>query len=333
MTLLLSMLATAAAGTLPLWSVTDFGDGGDMAGNEGWTGGYRDDPWYASSGRAYTQSDVNTGDTGFTAYGLNSAADNWLVNGDAYAEGLVRVTYTNEDDDSFGLVSHQSGGDTLYLLFLTASNAPPPVGSVERSSAVLLRVEDGDAELLAQVEASQSGRVDDQLALRVNEGVLEARLNGVVLFEVSDPAPLSAGKAGLFAYDTGGIDRGDTRAWASAIEVERLDDDDDQVADDDDNCEDIANADQADADNDGLGDACDEPIGDDTAVPPDDSADPPDDSADDSANATDDSGRPHNGPDKDSITIEGPCACASGQPATGAFAFALGLLAALRRRR
>lgn len=331
MHLLLCLLTTASAANLPYWSVDDFGNSGDIAGNNGWTNGYRDDPWYAYEGLAYSKTDVNTGDTGFSRYGQNTAADNWLVKGDAYTDGVVQVTYTNQDDDAFGLVSHLSGGDTFYLLFVTESNAPPPIGSVERSTVVLLRIEAGTAEVLDQVQASQSGRGDDRLSLRVNDGEIEARLNNTVVIELTDPSPLEAGQAGVYAYDTGGIGRNDTYAWASAIEVERTDDDNDQVADDEDNCEDVANADQADWDNNGIGDACDEQPpddSDDTAPPTDDSAVQTDDSSimgDDSG----DGGANHSG----TVTLHGACACASGKPAVGAFSFVFALLAALRRRR
>ena len=79
------------------------------------------------------------------------------------------------------------------------------------------------------------------------------------MLDVTDPNPLPAGVAGVYAYDCGY-----SEGWGSVsgcffdeLRATRMDDDNDLVANDEDNCIVDANADQADVDGDGIGDICD----------------------------------------------------------------------------
>lgn len=316
--MLLSLIAVSVAGTLPAWEVSDFGEEGYLIGNSDWSGGFSRDPWYVFNGAVYTSTDENVGDE-YRGWGEDTAVDNWIIRGESIAEVQVSVNWTNEDDDTTGLVTNHDGDRQFYLYLVTSGNAPEPGEAIERGTkAMIYRVSGGEAEVLAETEIDplEAGESFD-LRLTVDDGALFASVNGEVVLEVTDGEPLPAGAAGLYAYDTG-YDGGwgNTSAWVSSIEVAWMDEDDDGVADDTDNCEEVPNAEQLDTDGDLLGDVCDPTPG------------TGDDTGGDDTDGGDDTGDPN------VVTLTGSCGCAAAPAPEGlALLVGLALLPALRRRR
>jgi hypothetical protein len=235
----LLLSALASADTLEAWSIDEFGaEYQSLAGTDGWVNGYSDDAWWVTSyGNAASATDDNTDSD---EYGRDSPNDNWLVRGDAIEDGRVVAEVFALDDDTVGIVSHCNEDDSFYLLFYTENSAPQPVGLLDEPTLVLMKVADGEAEVL---DTRNDVRLEDdvaELALQVDDGQITAWFND--------------------------------RAYSGAtwIEVSWLDADADGIADDVDNCEDVANEDQADEDGDGVGDACSEGDPDD----PDDPSNP-----------------------------------------------------------
>ncbi|MCB9742800.1 MAG: MYXO-CTERM sorting domain-containing protein [Alphaproteobacteria bacterium] len=318
-----AVLSTAALAQdfIPAWDDEGFGDEGPLVGQGGWENGYDEDPWFVSNGAIYSDTDDSTSDTGFNGYGDGGAADNWVVQGDGpdIQQGYVFADWSSEDDDAVGLVSNLSDrGETLYLLFISANSAPPPFDDVSGGTIALLRIEGGEATVLAEENADSPEESDFELGLSVDDGVVTGWYNGEPVIEATDSDPLPAGLAGVFAYNAGHEGgRGSTDVWVSSLEAGWVDQDGDGEPDDSDNCEAVENADQSDVDADGIGDACDEDFG---------------QGGDDTGGGGDDTGGDGGGGGAD-IKASG-CGCAS-QPAPGG-AWALLLLAGaalLRRRR
>lgn len=320
--MLLALVSISLAGTIPAWEVSSFGSSdGYLIGNSDWIGGFSSDQWYVYQGAAFTSTDLNVGED-YEGWGNDTAVDNWIVRGEDIGDVEVNVTWTNEDDDSTGLVTNHDGDRNFYLFLVTSGNAPPPGEASDRNTkAMLYRVSGGEAVVMAE---SNIDRIDGgdtfELGLTVDNGNLSATVDGDVVLEAADSSPLPPGMAGLYAYDTG-YDGGwgNTSAYVTHISVAWIDEDNDSIADDVDNCEDVANADQADADGDQIGDLCDPTPG---------------TGGDDSGGADDSGGGDSGGPPDNVVTLKGDCGCASGpsHPAVDA----LGLLALAlgwRRRR
>ena len=248
----------ALAETPLAWKLDHFGENQSVAGHNGWVNGYSADTWWGAGGRAYSATDHNVSDSVGTGYGSGWAADNWIARGDHVGQGVTSVSLYNEDDDAIGLVACSNMDDTFYLVGHSRDSTPPGVGAIEQPTLFVMRVEAGEPDLL---ETTQVGLRYDQfneLSLTIDDGALTVELNGTEVLEVVDPDPLLPGRSGLYAYDAG-HDGGsqNTDAFFDAIEVRWMDEDGDSVPDDTDNCEGRPNKDQADDDDDGIGNACD----------------------------------------------------------------------------
>lgn len=261
---MLLLCTLVAAEPLDAWTVEDFGSAGDeLVGNDGWEGGYRADPWFVTDyGNAASLTDDVADDDD---YGNNGPQDDWIIRGDAIADVVVEAELYAYDDDTVGIVSNHDGDD-YYACIYVEDSAPPPVWGVDESTVMILKIADGEAEVLD----SGRGQRDDtafELRMEVDGGVISCDLNGSEEAFASDDDPLGPGQAGLYAYNSGYGEYG-YYSGSTWIEVSWLDGDDDGVADDLDNCEDVENEDQEDLDDDGIGDACDDsvevPEGDDT---------------------------------------------------------------------
>lgn len=277
----LMMLAQPArAADISAWVGDRFPRNQEIAGNDGWIGGYDGDPWFGleQNGESYALSasddsndDVGAGDT----YGQGAPSDNWLVSGNDVGQGVTSVVMFENDDDALGLVFCNDTKGTFYLVFYTGDSAPPPVGRVDRPSVYLYRIQKGEAEILGD---GRVGRGFDttqgvELTADLDDGRILVTVDGETVIEAEDAAPLPPGQSGFYAYNSGSNDNDNTYAGFDVIRVDWHDDDSDAVPDDDDNCEKTSNSDQTDTDKDGLGDVCDDTPGTDGDTDTDSDAD------------------------------------------------------------
>ncbi len=336
---LLLLLASQARAEefLDAWSYEDWRPDQSMVGVDGWMAGYPEDEWtgYLSSrsGYTYVQSttDDPSGNDSCGSWGDGSCIDNWLVNTQPSLEdaGFVN-TFLVEDDDTVGFVLRfqDARNYTMFMLCGGHENGPNvsfgsnPLGE-EGFFSALVRIEDGQAVVLASIEDSYDIDVLHTMRFYIDDNDLFAELyedrgiEGEPLFVLSatDDKPLPAGGLGFYAYNVGGTSGNQTEVWFGGVAAFQVDEDADGVPDDEDNCELEPNQDQLDSDGDGAGDVCDSAPDD-----PDQGGDP------DHLAEPDDSGRPAVG---GAMT----CGCAgAGLPASGLLAL-LSLGAVGRRRR
>ncbi|MFT7518585.1 MAG: MYXO-CTERM domain-containing protein [Kiritimatiellia bacterium] len=314
---------TAHAGAIGAWDMDTFGsrDGGPLAGTNGWTTGYAADKWWGTSDAAYSATDDNNGDSHGDHYGSGWAADNWLIRGEAIEQVHVKVEGFNEDDDFLGVVLNHNGSNSFYLVGVTSDAAPPPIDNVRNTMLYIVRVQDGDAEVMEAQRVRWNFLVNLEV---IHDGDTVTAFYGDTRITAQDSDPLGPGKSGFYSYDAGyDGGRGATNAGFFNIAVSWVDQDEDGVADDYDNCEDNPNPAQQDVDEDGIGDVCD---------PTDDRPDDPVDT--DEPDDPSDPGDPDEPGGDRLVLAKGACSCSSSGPATlwAAWLLPLGLVA-LRRRR
>ena len=275
------LASTAFAGSIPAWDRDEFGDDDELVGQDSWVGGYDDDEWWAgygedTSGNWWGQDPIDPSwaawitcaltDDGGGDFGSGDAVDNWVIRGGDIEQGIATVTFRTTDNDTVGLVLNHNGDDTFYLFAISEDQKPPGTDAVnDGAQAFVLRVENGDTRLLGSFSTNWTDNTREMTG-KVNNNDVTMIIDGESrTFE--DTNPLGAGQAGFYTYQAGQIGYEDggwdddtpySYACFNSIDVEYVDEDDDDVADDEDNCESVANADQADADSDGIGDACDE---------------------------------------------------------------------------
>jgi MYXO-CTERM domain-containing protein len=263
----LALLPPAAhADTIAAWSYT-FAEAPAVSGSDGWSAGYDGDPWAATEDGGVVAATPRT-DVGSEQargdWGEGGALDNWLVNEAApVSDGVFSATVHATDDDSFGLVIGQINADYLYLFVLCGAsdgdNPDCPLDIKGDTGSAIVKLTDGDAEILASDLHSYSQGDRGEMTFGINDGVLTATFEaGDVALEVEDADATQVDAVGFWAYNMGLSDEGQDSAYFSEPVLAWYDDDGDGVADDDDNCETTANADQADGDGDGIGTACDE---------------------------------------------------------------------------
>ncbi|RME20826.1 MAG: hypothetical protein D6798_19585 [Deltaproteobacteria bacterium] len=276
---LLTITPRAALASAPdlvqVWHYDSYPDDVELDGVDGWHSGYAEDPWqgYHSSSTGINFAASLTDDNG-GSFGSGEAADNWLVNDNAEVQdgAAVSIFYT-EDDDTIGLVFGWVDATNYYVLMLCGdgrgSGGSNPIQQGNWSGIV--RIRNGTPEILAQTDRTYDSGTIQAFAVAVNDGEILAwvwpdtatdRAPSIEL-SATDPQPIAGtGRVGFYAYDAGATGA-TSRALFGPIEAWAFDDDGDGVIDDEDNCEFVANADQADADGDGIGSACDddEPTG------------------------------------------------------------------------
>lgn len=330
---MLMFAAVAMAGALEVWTYEDFPeDGSEVAGSDGWMGGYDDDPW---GGYLYNEDSAEEavwvypytdyGDDGST-WGDGGTYDNYLVH-DAVAvkQGTFSVLTYVTDDDAWGVVFGAGGRDRYIFLVCglegdDGSRTDCPFENMDVPGSALLKISGGSAEL---VEDGPGGGVEgsaEEVLVSMNDGNLSISYAGGSL-ETTVGANFTLNGVGFFAFNQGLYeDNGQydgTATWFRAPTLSAYDDDDDGVADDTDNCEKVANADQADADGDGIGSACD--------------TDEPTDTGNGNGNGGGDGDGDGKG-DGAGLSAPGECGCNQSAPAGGLLALGLAAFAVRRRR-
>lgn len=116
----------------------------------------------------------------------------------------VQVSFYDQLNGVAGLIARYSGAEPTTASYyryrvLKSTYAATP-------KQVLEKVEQGVATTLSEVEAPGfTERTWNVLALTVQGGQLTVRLNGQVVAEAQDAAPLPAGQAGIYTRAIGGI--------------------------------------------------------------------------------------------------------------------------------
>lgn len=333
---LFSLLATAQAGLVEAWSVEDFPREGEIVGWEGWEGGYEGDGWASqrSDADSWAYSLADHAPSG--ELGDGGPYDNWIVNEAVpVQQGEFSVVTYPTDNDAFGVVVAHARDRYVLLLVCgeegnDTSTQSCPVSGLESHATALVEVIGSRADVLDVADVGARTGEESEIAIRMDNGVLTATIGRVSLSTKVDKDFQLSG-VGFYAfneglYDESGESDGDTVYFRSPV-LSWMDEDDDEVVDDEDNCETVRNPDQADADDDGLGTACDE----DEAVP--------DTGGEDTG--TDDTGGGGGGKgggqqddgDGVSITQKGGCGCDAGAGPALPGVLALGVLLAAGRRR
>ena len=263
--LLLAALGTAQAqDAIEYWSWNEFENETYYANRDGWEGGYSDDDWLGYDGGegftwVFSTTDERGGD-----FGDSGPHDNWLVQTEVdYDDGIVTSLLYTEDDDAVGMVARHQGSEDYYLFIMTAGDdrSVTPLDAYA-DEAVLVRISNGEAEVLAREPAVVERYALSRMAMAFNDGGVSAAYwvnfdddEPDVLLSALDPDPLPPGAFGFYAYNAGGL--GGTAVAFGATTVLLFDDDGDGIPDDEDNCESVENPGQEDADDNGIGTACD----------------------------------------------------------------------------
>ncbi|MCS6880814.1 MAG: DUF1080 domain-containing protein [Oscillochloridaceae bacterium] len=122
----------------------------------------------------------------------------------AWTDYTVRVSFYDFYNGTAGLVARYSGADPAtasYYRFRILKNT-----FEDTPKRVLEKVEGGVATTLAAIdEPGFTEREWHTLALSVNGGAITVTLDGQVVAQAQDPAPLKAGRAGIYTRAIGGI--------------------------------------------------------------------------------------------------------------------------------
>jgi uncharacterized protein (TIGR03382 family) len=284
MWLLSTLLAMGSAqgAQILYWDYDDYPFEASAVGVDGWETGYEEDIWYGYEFDGYGPVVLPTTDDNGGSFGSGEAADNWLVNRDIYLDDAwSQVDAYTQDDDTLGLVFNFQDSENYYGFWLIGTrsgggdgtNASNPLDEDSSSvRSVLVKIQDGEATILAEEGVSYARDTRMKIAAGENDGRVWGKLwvehdQAWSDFDVgigySDADPFGPGAVGFYTYDAGGIVEGESLTLFTGIEVYAYDDDGDGVIDDEDNCEDVANEDQADLDGDGIGSECDDDEGED----------------------------------------------------------------------
>ncbi|MEI6776426.1 MAG: family 16 glycoside hydrolase [Chloroflexales bacterium] len=127
------------------------------------------------------------------------------ITGDpAWHDYTVQVSFYDEFNGTAGVMAHYTGSDPTTASYyriraLTSTFSATP-------KLILERVDQGVARALVEINGPGfTSRIWHTLGLTVHGGSLQATLDGQVVAEATDSAPLSAGRAGIYTRASGGI--------------------------------------------------------------------------------------------------------------------------------
>jgi hypothetical protein len=153
--------------------------------------------WGVEQGRLEQQNTAAAGNPSIQETGALTGAESW-------SDYTVQVSFYDQLNGTAGLVARYSGADPQtasyyrYRILKNEYEATP--------KQVLERVSGGVATSLVEIAAPGfTPREWHVLALRVEGSALTVTLDGVVVAEAEDPAPLAAGRAGVYTRAMGGI--------------------------------------------------------------------------------------------------------------------------------
>ncbi len=127
-----------------------------------------------------------------------------LTGDPAWRDYTAQVSFYDEFNGTAGLIAHYTGADPTTASYyriraLTSTFSATP-------KLVLERVDQGVARALVEINGPGfTSRIWHTLGLTVRGGSLQATLDGQVVAEATDNAPLPAGRAGIYTRATGGI--------------------------------------------------------------------------------------------------------------------------------
>ncbi len=322
------LLSSAFAGSVEAWSVKAFPED-YLDGWDGWESGWNEDAWFGFEydGQSFASPIYDENDNG--SFGDGGAHDNWLVNPAAdVVQGEFVVSTYADDDDAWGVIFDKT--EDHYFMFLFCgpnrggSNTDCPLENMDTPGSALIEVTNGNVDVIEGSGVGFDFEEAVDVSIENQDGTVTVTY-GDLAYSMTTPADFAVNGVGFYGYNQGqyegGQDDGSSTYFYNPV-LYASDDDDDKVVDDDDNCEKVANADQADADLDGIGTACDdsEPSGGDTG----------NDTGNGNGNGT---GGDGSGLDAPGLSAPGLCSCAVTDPTAGAALLALATLAAARRRR
>jgi len=329
------VVSSSFAGVVEAWVPDEFPDGDHLAGTDGWENGWSDDEWYGLNyqGQAYASPIYDENDDG--AFGDGGAHDNWLVNdAESVVQGEFTVSTYVDDDDAWGVV-FGSSKDRYYLLLFCGpnsggNNTDCPFGNMDVPGSALLEIRGSKVTVVDSSGDSYDEADAQDVTIASQDGTVTVSYGKGLEYSMPADEKFALNGVGFYGYNIGGYTYngqadGDSAYFYNPV-LYWYDDDTDGVVDDDDNCEQVKNPDQADADGDGIGTACDD----------DEGGGGTDTGNNDSGGGGGGGGGGGNldGTGGPIVTAPGACACGVTDPASaGAGLLALAALAAGRRRR